>query len=343
MPPSSSKSSKPKPSEVASETKKVYIPHIKRELSHKWPLYSSIYHQPHLLPLQERGLDVSPPQFYVYHGDPVNTALDWVAHTQNPIPFICAANDRRPGGDWETGAVGYEERLCRRSTLAANLSTPASGAPLMEHYPIPVCSGILSPNVVVFRGPHDKYEKLPEEQWQCLPVISVPPPRWPKLTSGGTKYSFADERELVKDKLRVALSIVAYAQYDSVVIGDFGLGNGYRNPPKELAELWREVLLYDPNLRGRFNHVMFVFEDPYQCTEQLILDDIAKKAKSGSGSSSSRSKSKSSSSGSSSSSCTPSNCHTDYQIFQGIFDKEAIQRHLAKRDARYGINNLLVS
>ncbi|KAK4166534.1 hypothetical protein QBC43DRAFT_205243 [Cladorrhinum sp. PSN259] len=341
MPSSSSKSSKPKPSEVASETKKVYIPHIRREYAQKWPIYSYIYHQPTLLPLHERGRDISPPHFYVSHGDPVDTVLAWVAQmpTQASIPFICAANDRRPGGDWETGAVGYEERFCRRSTLAATLSTPSNGAPLTDHYPIPVCSGIMSSNVVVFRGPHDKYEKLPEQQWQSLPVVSVPPPRWPKLTSGGTKYSFADEREMVKDKLRVALSIVAYERFESVVIGDFGLGNGYRNPPLELAELWREVLLYDPNLRGRFTSVAFVFEDPHQSTTQLILDDIAKKSSSGSSSSSSRSKSKSSSSSSSSSSA--GHCLTDYQIFQQIFDANAIQEFLAQRDARYGINNLL--
>jgi hypothetical protein len=42
------------------------------------------------------------------------------------------------------------------------------------------------------------YEKLPKEQWQALPVVSVPPPRWPKLTQNGTKYSFADERKMVK-------------------------------------------------------------------------------------------------------------------------------------------------
>ena len=28
------------------------------------------------------------------------------------VPFICAANERRPGGDWETGCSGYEEKLC---------------------------------------------------------------------------------------------------------------------------------------------------------------------------------------------------------------------------------------
>lgn len=191
---------------------------------------------------------------------------------------------------------------------------------------------------MVFRGPHDKYEKLPVDQWRSLPVVSVPPPRWPKLLEG-TKYSFADEREMVKEKLRGALRICAYNNYHTVVVGDFGLGNGYRNPPQELAELWREVCLYDPDLRGRIRCVAFVFEDPNQSTTQLILDDIAKKAKGGSGSSS-RSKTKGSSSGSSSSS-SAGNSPTDIQIFSQVFDNNEIQRFLAQPDARYGLSNLL--
>jgi len=73
--------------------------------------------------------------------------MDWVAQTECAIPFICAANDKRPGGDWETGVVGYEERLCRRSTLAACLATPADGSPANSHYPLPICSGVLSQHV----------------------------------------------------------------------------------------------------------------------------------------------------------------------------------------------------
>ncbi len=283
--------------------------------------------------------------------------MEWVDQTGFAIPFICAANDKRPGGDWETGVVGYEERLCRRSTLAACLATPADGSPANSHYPLPICAGILSQHVgqfalvtpllaptinrcpVVFRGPHDKYEKLPEQQWRALPVVSVPPPRWPKLTQNGTKYSFADEREMVKEKLRGALRICAYNNYSTVVIGDFGLGNGYRNPPQELAELWREVCLYDPDLRGRIRCVAFVFEDAAQSTTQLIQDDIAKKSKGSSSGSSSRSKSKGSSSSSSSSSA--GNSPTDIQIFSQVFDTAEIQRFLAQPDARYGLSNLL--
>ncbi|KAK3321614.1 hypothetical protein B0H66DRAFT_176271 [Apodospora peruviana] len=333
---SSSKSSKPKPSEVASETKKHYIPLIKKHYAEQWRVHSFIIQQPLLqLNFLERPVDVSPPVFAVYHGDPVDFALGWAAQVQLPIPFICAANDKRAGGDWETGVLGYEERLCRRSTLAANLVTPGPDSRCHEHYPIPSTGAIVSPQVVVFRGPHEKYEKLPPDQWKALPVVSVTPTRWPKLTQNGTKYSFADERELVREKMRGALRICAYNEYTHVVIGDFGLGNGYRNPPQEFAELWREVFLYDPDLRGRIACVAFVFEDPKQSTTQLIQDDIAKKSSKSSKSSSSGSSSNSKSSSSSSS------YPTDHAIFAHVFSGNEIQRVLGQPDSRYGLNNLL--
>lgn len=289
-------------------------------------------------------------------GDPVDGAVNWARESGIEIPFICSANDGRPGGDWETASAGYEERLCRRSTLSANLASPAPSPRAESHYPIPMYGGILSPQVgmsprpgpgrrlasanpppVVFRGPHDRYEKLPPDQWSALPVVSVPPARWPKLTQNGTKYSFPSERELVKDKLRGALRICAASGYESVVIGDFGLGNGYRNPPQELAELWREVLLYDPEIRGRIHHVAFVFEDTTQSTAQLILDDLAKKSKGSSHGSSSKSKSSSKSS----KSTTSSDCPTDYEIFAHVFSPGEVQRVLSQPDYRCGLNNIL--
>jgi hypothetical protein len=196
---------------------------------------------------------------------------------------------------------------------------------------------------VVFRGPHDRYEKRPADEWASLQVCSLAPIRWPKLTQNGTKFSFAKEREMVIDKLRSALRACAYNGCTSVVIGDFGLGNGYRNPPRELAELWREVFLYDPDLRGRIRYAAFVFEDPNQSTAQLILDDITKKSKSGSSSGSSKGKGKTSSSSSSSSSSRVPDAPTDFDIFQHVFDRQEVLRVLSQPDSRYGLESFLLT
>ncbi|KAI0148552.1 hypothetical protein GGR57DRAFT_233994 [Xylariaceae sp. FL1272] len=333
-------SSKPKPSEVASEAKKHYIPTIRREYAHEWPTCSYLYQKPlEQIPLRPQGPSlVSQPEFYVCAGDPVDFTIDWEARVQDRIPFICAANDKRAGGDWETGVVGYEERLCRRSTLSATLSIPAPDSPVDCNYPIPSEGGIYSQAVVVFRGPHDQYKKL--DRWYDLPVLSMPATRWPKLSQMGTKYAFPIERDLVKNKIRSSLRICSYWNHRSVVIGDFGLGNGHRNPPQELAEIWREVFLYDPDIRGRFDHVAFVFEDVYQSTAKLIMDDITKKSKHGH-SSSSKGKSKSSSS-SSAQSAGDSSVPSDFEIYQHVFSAPEIHSLMSRPDPRYDISMLTI-
>lgn len=182
--PSGHKSSKPKPAEVAHEAKKHYIPLIRAQYAHIWNTYSYFYDHP-LTQINfgeiERPLNVSAPRFCkfkpvwllsfpsqflmrdpdVYQGDPVDCALGWQDRDGFRVPFICAANDKRPGGDWETGVVGYEERLCRRSTLSATLATPGPGSHLHDHYPITLHGGIYSESV----GEYACYPYIPNA-WQ---------------------------------------------------------------------------------------------------------------------------------------------------------------------------------
>ena len=345
----SSKSGRVRPSDIAADTKRHFIPMVKAHYGDMWPPVSTLYPAPlDQLPLSRHCMSISPPSFRVEMGDPVSRAIFYgMAETDASgarggprirVPFICAANERRPGGDWETCCAGYEERLCRRSNLFATLSSPDSASPTDNHFPIPLKGGILSEHVVVCRGPHEHYEKL--DRWYDLPIVSVAPTRWPKLRNHGSEYSFVQERDMMRDKLRAALRICAHAGYDRVVIGDFGLGNGFRNPPQALAEMWRDIFLFDPDLRGLFAYVVFVFEDPEQNTSSLILDEMAKKA-----SSSSRHRSDVSSSSSSSASSSASRIHTrtltDLEIFEQVFDRREIERVVSSPDPRYGFDMIV--
>jgi uncharacterized protein (TIGR02452 family) len=349
--PSSSKSAKVRPSEVAADTKRHFIPLVNSEYGQHFPPFSTLYASPlRDLPIQPTTLSTRPPTFIIETGDPVERAIAYsntfttnmASESATPsrirVPFICAANDRRPGGDWETGCSGYEETLCRRSNLSATLAQPWD-QDAGSNYPIPSGGGIYSDAVVVCRGPHDRYQKLPT--WYDLPVVSVPPTRWPKLKENGTKYSFAQERDMIRDKIRGALRICLYNGYQSVVIGDFGLGNGHRNPPREMAEIWRDVFLFDPVLRGQFHYVVFAFDDPYQSTSALILSEIdkqiareqAKQKKSSSRSGSHRGEPSSSSVRGGSSSAM-----TDLAIFERVFSQDEIDRVLGQRDPRYDLD-----
>lgn len=357
MPPSRTK---PRPSDVAADTKRNFIPMVKAQYGEIFPPFSWLYRQPSNLPIQRKTTSVQPPQFIFEAADPVTRAITY-GHAESQtsegaggprirLPFICAANERRPGGDWETACSGYEERLCRRSNLSATLATPWPESGLGSYYPLPSDGVILSEHVVVCRGAHDRYEKL--DSWFDLPVVSVPPTRWPKLKEFGTKYSFSQERDMIKDQIRGALRICLYNNYDRVVIGDFGLGNNHRNPPQEMAEMWRDIFLFDPEIRGQFAYVIFAFDDPHQSTSQLILSELLKKelrssdgGGGGGGSSSGRSKHASSSSSSSASSAETISylqhqltvCPTDMNIFLATFDSDEITRVLSQPDPRYAL------
>ena len=91
----------------------------------------------------------------IHTDDPVDLATNWSARNNNSrVAFICAANEKRPGGDWETGVVGYEERLCRRSTLSATIATPGPASYVTGgHYPLPWAGGIYSDRVGKSKAP----------------------------------------------------------------------------------------------------------------------------------------------------------------------------------------------
>lgn len=93
----------------------------------------------------------------VIDGDPVDVALDW--HDSNVktsagkgrenerIPVVSMANEKRAGGDWESGLLAPEECLCRRSNLVRALTTPWGHSNQGSHYPIPPTGGLYSPHV----------------------------------------------------------------------------------------------------------------------------------------------------------------------------------------------------
>ncbi|OAA63479.1 hypothetical protein SPI_03642 [Niveomyces insectorum RCEF 264] len=222
------------------------------------------------------------------------------------------------------------QHLFRRSSLSATLG--------INLYPIP-SNGVVVSQAVVFRGPHDCYDILPIADWNVLAVVSVPPVRRPRLVPTGVDYSFDAERNMVRDKLRASLLTCIAKGYTSIVVSDFGLGNDYRNPPQEMARLWREAVLSD-TVCGHLESVTFVFENPQQCTTWLILDAMNKKNRGN------QSRRMSSPLGvgplsSSSTSASLSLLSTDFEIFRLAFSKEVPERELETRDHKYDLQTLL--
>ncbi|KHJ32263.1 hypothetical protein EV44_g3352 [Erysiphe necator] len=236
---------------IAIEAKTTYIPHIQTHFSKLWPPTSHLcYSESIIAPPPTRHLHCrfgSANLIYeaFYEKDPIDLALDWVDPDGSaPIPVIMPANEKRPGGDWENSVMLPEECLCRRSNLSVTLATPALG----------------NAAKMVFRSGPDRYEVW--NRYRALPIISVSPPRRPKLDSSGKKYSFAQERDMMREKIHIALRIAVWYKHTRLCIGTFGLGNGFGNPTEEVAMLWREALMYNPEFIGHFQDIVFAFESP---------------------------------------------------------------------------------
>lgn len=116
-------SSKVKPSDVAAEAKKTYIPYIKKNFAPKWPAHSWLVADSSVMkckpPAQELRCRMSiylPIKLYssfishlnsaVLEGDPIDVALE-LGVTVNKVErvvLVNMANDKRAGGDWEAGS-----------------------------------------------------------------------------------------------------------------------------------------------------------------------------------------------------------------------------------------------
>ena len=128
-------------------------------------------------------------------------------------------------------------------------------------------------NVVVFRSGLDKGYNM-WKNWKALPVISVAPIRRPKLDESGTDYSFSQERELMKEKMRTVLRIAAARQHSDLCIGAFGVGFGFRNPALQVASMWRELLYCEQEFQGAFTNIVFVLESTTNAASKGSMTDL---------------------------------------------------------------------
>jgi len=143
---------KPKPSEIAAEAKRVYIPMAEK---HYGNYGSVLYSDSSYLPVKPEARSRNRPRVAVMDGDAIDVALGWQTYnSQNSnsttkIPVVNQANEKRAGGDWESGLLAPEESFARRSTLVRALTTPSSAYTTVpvSHYPIPQRGGMYSPSV----------------------------------------------------------------------------------------------------------------------------------------------------------------------------------------------------
>ena len=207
----------------------------------------------------------------IVNDDSLNAAINLAAlrPKSGRVAVLNMASNISPGGGWLKGSRAQEEALCYRSSLYLSLHKSA--------YPWRQRQGIYSPDVVVIRSDMDSGHELlladADVKAEDLPVVSVlsiaglrtpPVDRIQVDTPNGTvdRVVFArpSDREMTKTKMRLCLRMAARRDHGLLVLGALGCG-AFRNPPKEVAHCWLEVLREDEFTGGWWEEVWFAVFD----------------------------------------------------------------------------------
>jgi uncharacterized protein (TIGR02452 family) len=211
----------------------------------------------------------------VVEGDTFNTAINLANAAQfldhedtRPVCVLNMANAEHIGGGWEHGAMAQEEELCFRSSLSFTLKK--------EFYPIGSLGAIYSPTVVVFREDTRKRHRwmdLGKPEWlPVVGVVSIAAEVGPAVTIDDSKkyrYANAEDRDLMKGKMRLVLRIAATHGHRRLVLGALGCG-AFQNPKHDVADCWLEVMK-EKEFKGWFEAIVFGIVDPGHRTGNLSI------------------------------------------------------------------------
>lgn len=204
----------------------------------------------------------------VVNSDSIDAALSMSSRTaatattpmSKPVLILNMANAYHAGGGWEYGALAQEEAMCYRSSLPFTLKT--------RFYPIPEAGAIYSPTVVVIRENmaqgHDLLDFSQPEDLPVVSCVSVAAIRGPDIvcdTAGRERYRYKQDREMMKEKMRVVLRIAAVRKHRTLVLGALGCG-AFGNPREEVVQCWKEIFEEIEFGGGWWDTVVFAVMEP---------------------------------------------------------------------------------
>ena len=200
------------------------------------------------------------------------------AFPDKKIAVLNFASATRPGGGVKTGASAQEECLCRCSTLYPTLTQDwlwrkyyKKNRDMQNNLHTDAC--IYSPDIVICKSDTDFPEKLKEEDWHTVDVISCAAPNLRREPSNHYNPETGKRVKMVPEKLyalhlkraQAILNTAAANNVDILITGAFGCG-AFANDPHTVAEAWRDAV---SDYRNLFSVIDFaVYCRPYE-TENL--------------------------------------------------------------------------
>lgn len=203
----------------------------------------------------------TPPEITVTADDCLDAAHKWV-NDGLEVAVLNMASRRNPGGGVTSGAGAQEEYLFRCSDYYKFLYRYASYAEqyglTRSHYQYPLdrnFGGIFSGGVTIFRENEATGYHLTDKPWK-VNMIAVAGMNSPRLVIEDGEERIAPELvEGVKNKIRTIFRIARDRGQENLVLGAIGCG-AFHNPPKHVAELFREILC-EHEFFGAFQKICF--------------------------------------------------------------------------------------
>lgn len=190
---------------------------------------------------------------------------------EKDVCVLNMASRTNPGGGVLDGAGAQEEYLFRCSDYYRSLYQYATyaneyGLRKSSHsYPLDRnFGGCFSRRVTVFRGTEEEGYRFLHHPWH-MNFIAVPGMNRPELITVNTELRIAYHLiEGVKNKIRTIFRIAIDNGQRTLILGALGCG-AFRNPPKHIAELFKEVLC-EPEFIHIFRRVFFVIKEDHNST-----------------------------------------------------------------------------
>lgn len=197
------------------------------------------------------------------------------------LNFASASN---PGGGVKNGSSAQEEALCRCSTLYPCLDS----RPMWEQfYNVNRAAGnvlhtdacIYSPDIVICKTDSDSSERLPQDKWVYVDVLTCAAPNLREKPSNAYNRETGATAEITAEELysihlsraRHILHIAAANGVDKLVLGAFGCG-AFRNAPEVVAKAYKDAM---KEMGKYFDEVVFaVYCGSRDKENYLVFKDI---------------------------------------------------------------------
>ena len=215
----------------------------------------------------------------VWQKDCLDAAKMLQQETEGVTAVLNLANRQNPGGGVYSGSGAQEESCFLRSDYFTTLYPYAEyaaqyGLPkAKDQYPLDRnFGGMWSSGVTIFRGRELEGYPLLDEPWKTN-FIAVPAINRPAtVVENGETRLRPDMEEGMLNKIRTIMNIAADNNVDNLVLGALGCG-AFRNPPKHVAELFKQVL-NEPPYKGRFNRIVFAIFNEELCRVFADVFDV---------------------------------------------------------------------